>query len=308
MADPARSVRAGSGLRALLADAARRLEAAGVPSPRYDAEELAAWALGVRRGGLRSVDRLEGPELARFTAAVARRERRVPLQYIVGTVAFRHVEVAVGPGVFIPRPETEVVAGWAIDRARDVATAGRAPLVVDLCAGCGVIALSVADEVPQAVVHAVELDPVALGWAARNLAGSAVRLHAGDAATALTELDGSVDVVVSNPPYIPDDGLVRDPEVLAHDPPAALWGHGPDGLEVLRAVAARAAGLLRPGGWFVVEHADVQGAAVPAALAEQGGWEQVADHRDLAGRDRFTTARRTQVATGPAGGLRTEGR
>ena len=123
-------------------------------------------------------------------------------------------------------------------------------------------------------------------------------LHAADATTALPELDGTVDVVVSNPPYIPDDGVVRDPEVLEHDPPAALWGHGPDGLDVLRAVAVRAAGLLRPGGWFVVEHADVQGAAVPAALVDQGGWEQVADHRDLAGRDRFTTACRGGAATG----------
>jgi release factor glutamine methyltransferase len=214
------------------------------------------------------------------------------LQHLVGTAAFRHVEVAVGPGVFVPRPETEVVAGWAIDRAREAAVDGGGPLVVDLCAGSGAIALAVADEVPTARVHAVELDPGALPWARRNVDGTAVRLHQGDAATALPELDGTVDVVVANPPYIPPDGVIRDPEVAEHDPALALWGHGSDGLDVLRAVALSAARLLRPGGWFVVEHADVQGAAVPAVLHEQGGWDQVADHRDLAGRDRFTTARR----------------
>jgi release factor glutamine methyltransferase len=254
------------------------------------------------------VDRLDDDTLARFAAAVERRERRVPLQHIVGTAAFRHVEVAVGTGVFIPRPETEVVAGWAVERAREVADSGRSPLVVDLCTGSGVIALSIAVEVPRARVHAVELDPGALAWAARNIDGTSVTLHAGDAATALPELDGTVDVVVSNPPYIHDDGIVRDPEVLEHDPAAALWGHGPDGLDLFRAVAVRAAGLLRPGGWFVVEHADVQGAAALAALAQQGGWERVVDHRDLTGRDRFTTARRAGLVTDHACVPRTEDR
>jgi len=201
--------------------------------------------------------------------------------------------------VFVPRPETEVVVGWAVDRARELVAAGRAPVVVDLCTGSGAIALAVADEVPTARVHAVELDPGALVWARRNLAGTAVELHEGDAATALPGLDGTVDLVVSNPPYIPPDGVIRDPEVAQHDPALALWGHGQDGLDVLRAVALTAGRLLRPGGWFVVEHADVQGEAVPAALREQGGWDQVADHRDLAGRDRFTTARRLPPAADP---------
>ena len=282
----------------LVGGCARRLEAAGVPSPRFDAEELTAWSLGVGRPALRTVSRVEPAAVDRLLAAVARRERREPLQHITGTAAFRHVQVAVGPGVFVPRPETELVAGWAVDRALEAVAAGGEPLVVDLCTGSAAIALAVADEVPQARVHAVELSEDALAWARRNVAGRRVRLHAGDAATALPELDGLVDVVVSNPPYIPDDGLVRDPEVLEHDPPASLWGHGPDGLQVLRAVAARAAGLLVPGGWFVVEHADVQGVAVPAALAmmkDRFGlevWADVHDHRDLAGRDRFATARR----------------
>jgi release factor glutamine methyltransferase len=183
-----------------------------------------------------------------------------------------------------------VVAGWAIERAQAVLAAGKVPLVVDLCTGSGAIALAIADEVPAAVVHAVELDPAALAYARTNLTGTSVQLHEGDASTALPELDGTVDVVVSNPPYIPDDGLVRDPEVLEHDPPAALWGGGPDGLDMVRAVARAAARLLAPDGWFVVEHADVQGAAVLAELREQGGWGLVADHKDLAGRDRFTVA------------------
>ena len=218
--------------------------------------------------------------------------QRVPLQHIVGTAAFRHVEVRVGPGVFVPRPETEVVAGWAIDRAREVSATGRPPVVVDMCTGSGAIALALADEVPTAEVHAVELDPGALSYARDNLRGSDVRLHQGDAAHALPAMGGTVDVVVANPPYIPPDGVIRDPEVAEHDPPLALWGHGADGLDVVRAVARSAQRLLRPGGWFVVEHADVQGAAVPALLRDQGGWVEVADHRDLAGRDRFATARR----------------
>jgi release factor glutamine methyltransferase len=280
-------------LRQRVDDATERLRAADVPSPRHDAEALAAHALGVRRTDLVRYGSLDAAQLAVLEDAVARRERREPLQHIVGTAAFRHVEVSVGPGVFVPRPETEVVAGWAIDRAADVAATGRTPVVVDLCAGSGAIALSVAGEVPGAQVHAVELDPGALTYARANLGGSGVRLHEGDAGTALPELDGAVDVVVANPPYIPPDGIIRDREVAEFDPPLALWGRGADGLDVVRSVARAAARLLRPGGWFVVEHADVQGAAVPALLRDQGGWDQVADHHDLAGRDRFATARRT---------------
>jgi release factor glutamine methyltransferase len=287
-----------SSLWALIGAATRELEQAGVGSPRHDAEQLAVWALGVTRSRLRTFD-LEGaldPVLReRFLAAVRRRADREPLQHIIGTAAFRYVEVAVGPGVFVPRPETEVVAGWAIDRAREVVGD---PVVVDLCTGSGAIALAVADEVPAAVVHAVEVSPEALVWARQNVAGSRVRLHAGDARLALPELLGSVDVVVSNPPYIPADGQVRDPEVLQHDPAVALWGLGPDGLEVLRGVARRAQQLLRPGGAFVVEHADVQGAAVVDLLRQQGGWVQVADHPDLTGRDRFATAVKAEEHTG----------
>jgi release factor glutamine methyltransferase len=286
-------------LWAMIADASLAFEAAGIASPRFDAEELAAYAFGVPRSRLRSVAVLEDSAVGRFRSGVLRRASREPLQHIVGTAAFRHVEVAVGPGVFVPRPETEVVAGWAIERAREVGPAQA--VVVDLCTGSGAIALAVADEVPTAVVHAVELSEPALHWARRNTVSSRVVLHAGDARTALPELDQAVDVVVSNPPYIPADGQVRDAEVLQHDPPIALWGLGPDGLEVLRGVASRALALLRPGGWFVVEHADVQGAAVLDLLRQQGGWSQVSDHQDLTGRDRFATARKADVTAGDTG-------
>ncbi len=277
----------------MIVEASTTLEASGVASPRFDAEELAAHALGVPRARLPWVETVDQTAAQRFRVDVARRASREPLQHILGSAGFRHVEVAVGRGVFIPRPETEVVAGWAVDRAREVPGGA---VVVDLCTGSGAIALAVADEVPTAVVHAVELDESALVWARRNLAASRVVLHAGDARTALPSLDGSVDVVVSNPPYIPADGQVRDVEVLHYDPAVALWGLGTDGLEVLKGVAGRAWELLRPGGWFVVEHADVQGAAVVRLLRRQGGWSRVSDHQDLTGRDRFATAQKA----GPA--------
>jgi release factor glutamine methyltransferase len=292
-------------LRAMIAAASSTFEAVGVASPRFDAEELAAHAFGVPRARLRSVVVVDDAAAAWFDDAVARRAAREPLQHIVGTAAFRYVVVGVGPGVFVPRPETEVVAGWAIERVREL---GAGAVVVDLCTGSAAIALAVADEVPTAVVHAVELSEPALVWARRNTAGSRVMLHAGDARLALPDLDGEVDVVVSNPPYIPPDGQVRDPEVAEHDPPIALWGLGSDGLEVLRGVARRAQRLLRPGGWLVVEHADVQRAAVLELLHQQGGWVQVNDHQDLTGRDRFATACKAHpvdvVAPGSAAGER----
>ncbi len=289
-------------LWALVGDAALALEGAGVPSPRFDAEELAAHALGVPRSRLRSVERLDPDALTTFRAAVARRERREPLQHILGRAWFRHVEVLVGSGVFVPRPETEVVVGWAVGRAREVVATGRTPLVADLCTGSGVAALAIADEVPSAEVHAVELSSEALVWTRRNLVGTGIHLYEGDATAplpGLAPLEGRFDVVVSNPPYIPGGARIRDPEVVRHDPAVALWGHGPDGLDVLAGVAVRAAALLRPGGWFVVEHADVQGEAVRRLLLGQGGWDDVTDRPDLAGRDRFATARR---ARGPEKG------
>jgi release factor glutamine methyltransferase len=272
----------------LLRDASARLAAAGVASPEYDAAELLAHVLGSTRSRLALVDSVGPTAGVAFEALVVRRAAREPLQHLTGTAAFRHVELAVGPGVFVPRPETELLAGWAIDRAREM---GRAPVVVDLCTGSGAIALSVATEDPDAVVHAIELDPDAHAWATRNTAGSAVDLRLGDMADAFPELDGTVDVVVCNPPYIPLEAFATvAPEARDHDPALALWS-GDDGLDAIRVLEATAARLLRPGGWVGSEHADVQGDAAVGVFVEAGRWAEVRDHPDLAGRARFVTAR-----------------
>ena len=283
-------------LRPALAEATEHLAAAGIDSPRWDAEQLVAHVLGVARTSLPVVPNLDAAQYDALRALVARRAAREPLQHIVGTVGFRYVELAVGPGVFIPRPETESVAGWAVDEVRNAA--GPHPLVVDLCSGSGAIALSVAHEVPNAVVHAVEVDDAALDWLRRN-ASARVRagdtettLHHADVADALPELDGTVDVVVSNPPYVAIHELdAVDPEVRDHDPHRALVA-GDDGLAVVREVEKTAKRLLKNGGVVIVEHADRQGESVPALFRDAGGWRDVADHPDLAGRPRFTVARK----------------
>jgi release factor glutamine methyltransferase len=270
-----------SSLRTALADAAATLTAAGVPSARHDAEVLAAHSLGVERRDLWRYDEA-GPG---FAAYVDRRAGREPLQHITGTAAFRHLELAVGPGVFVPRPETEVVVDAVLARLTGIVR----PRVVDLCTGSGAIALAVDTEVPGSEVFAVEAGPEAYAWAERNCAGSTVELRLGDMADAFAELDGTVDVVVSNPPYIPVGAVIRDPEVATHDPALALWS-GADGLDAIRVVEQVAARLLRPGGAVVVEHADLQGSSAPAVFTGAGRWAGVRDHQDLAGRDRFLTA------------------
>ncbi|MDF4253399.1 MULTISPECIES: peptide chain release factor N(5)-glutamine methyltransferase [Streptomyces] len=275
-------------LLAEVAQATQRLADAGVPSPRFDAEELAAFVHGVGRGELHRV--ADADFDARYWEAVARREAREPLQHITGRAFFRYLELYVGAGVFVPRPETESVVGWAIDavRAMDVAE----PLIVDLCTGSGAIALALAQEVPRSRVHAVELDESALVWARKNVEGSRVTLHQGDARTALGELDGQVDLVISNPPYIPlTEWEYVAPEARDHDPQVALFS-GEDGLDVIRGLERTAHRLLRPGGVVVVEHADTQGGQVPWIFTEDRGWADAADHPDLNNRPRFATARR----------------
>ena len=271
--------------------ATARLAEAAVPSPAYDADALLAHVLGVDRARLALVDEVADEDAARFESLVARRARREPLQHLLGSAGFRYVELAVGPGVFVPRPETELLAGWAVERARERALEVGEPVVVDLCTGSGAIARAVADEVPSARVHAVELDPAAHAWAARNLAGTGVELRLGDMADAFDDLVGGVDVVTCNPPYIPLDAWESvAPEARNHDPQPALFS-GDDGLDAIRVVTARAAQLLRPGGWVGVEHADVQGESAPAVFAGAGCFRDVRDHHDLAGRPRYVTAR-----------------
>ncbi|AJT64382.1 peptide chain release factor N(5)-glutamine methyltransferase [Streptomyces chattanoogensis] len=275
-------------LLAEVAQATQRLADAGVPSPRFDAEELAAHVHGVKRSQLHTVPDADFD--ARYWEAIARREAREPLQHITGRAFFRYLELTVGPGVFVPRPETESVVGWAIDavRAMDVVE----PLIVDLCTGSGAIALALAQEVPRSRVHAVELSEEALRYARKNVEGSRVQLHQGDALTALPELDGQVDLVVSNPPYIPlTEWEYVAPEARDHDPELALFS-GEDGLDTIRGIERTAHRLLRPGGVVVVEHADTQGGQVPWIFTEEKGWADAADHPDLNNRPRFATARR----------------
>jgi len=273
--------------------AALRLADAGVESPRADAELIAASVHHVRRGELHTVRDRDFD--ARFWAEIARRAAREPLQHITGSAHFRYLELEVGPGVFVPRPETEVMTGWAIDQLGKMDVAE--PVVVDLGTGSGAIALAIAQEVPRARVHAVEADPLARAWAERNVTryvetapytAGRVMLHAGDFADALSDLDGTVDLVISNPPYIPVGAYV-EPEVSEYDPPAALWS-GTDGLDAIRTVQRAARRLLRPGGLVAVEHGAPQGAAVYWVFPEEQGWRDTRNHKDLAGRDRFVTA------------------
>lgn len=276
-----------------IAAAAARLAEAGVESPRADAELMAAHRHGVARSRLNLVPDSEFDP--RFWDDVARREAREPLQHITGSAYFRYLELEVGPGVFVPRPETEVMTGWAIDRLNEMDVAE--PVVADLGTGSGAIALAIAQEVPGARVHAVEADPLARPWTERNIArcaaaaphvGGRVKLHAAEIASALPDLDGVVDLVISNPPYIPI-GADVPPEVGEYEPSGALYA-GADGLDAIRVVERAARRLLRPGGRVAVEHGAKQGAAVYWVFAEENGWTQTRNHSDLAGLDRFVTA------------------
>jgi release factor glutamine methyltransferase len=240
---------------------------------------------------------MDQAQVRRFRTLVAARATRVPLQHLLGTAAFRHLELAVGPGVFIPRPETELLVEWGLDVLPHNAIA------VDLCAGSGAIALAVAQERPDARVYAVERDPAALIWLRRNAAARAaagdpeIRVVAGDAVdpTVLSTMDDRVDLVLANPPYVPESSPVG-PEVAGHDPAAAVFA-GPDGLAVITALVPRVAALLRPGGWLGIEHDDSHGTAVPALLRADGRFAEVTDHPDLAGRPRFAVARRLADCT-----------
>lgn len=277
----------------LLAAATAQLAEAGVASPGHDARALLAHAAGLDVSRLALLDDVDDSQRQAYAELIDERARRVPLQHLTGRAGFRYLDLAVGPGVFVPRPETEQLVAWGLARIADA----ERPVVVDLCAGSGAVALAVAQEHPGAQVFAVEREELALAWARRNATD---RIAAGDAPVTvlrgdaldpqlLAELAGTVDLLLANPPYVPV-GSVVEREVAEHDPPAALWG-GSDGLQVVRAVVQRAATLLRTGSWCGIEHADVQGNAVPAVFARAGGWTEVADHPDLAGRPRFTGGR-----------------
>lgn len=300
-------------LRLAIIDAAQELEAAGVPDPRIDAEILAAHVAEVDRSRLGLVPLVDEEVLTRFRALVARRASRVPLQHILGTAPMGPIDVAVGPGVFTPRFETELLYAWAVAaldrwdaaRAESAADGGRGagvasgPVVLDLCTGSGALALAIAHARPDAEVHAVESETPALAWARRNADARAragetpVRLHQGDVTDRdlLTHLEGRVDVVVANPPYVPEATEV-EPEVREHDPAAAVFA-GADGLDVLRPMVTNIARWLRIDGVVGVEHDATNGAATAELFRSRRVFGDVAEQRDLAGRPRFVVARRT---------------
>jgi release factor glutamine methyltransferase len=284
-----------STVRSLRDETVAALANAGVPDPEVDAELLVGFVLGAGRGRVQALVVMEAevaPEdVRRVRELAARRATREPLQHITGVAPFRSLELAVGPGVFVPRPETEQVVQFAIDALRAVPSAE--PVGVDLGTGSGAIALAMATEVPHARVYAVEKSPEAFAWTRRNVESvGAPNLQAvlGDLADALPELDGTVDVVISNPPYVPDDAIPRDPEVRLFDPAVALYG-GADGLDIVRVISGVARRLLRPGGTLVLEHGELQGAQIRELLTADG-WRAAATHRDLTTRDRATTALR----------------
>ncbi|MBF6204787.1 peptide chain release factor N(5)-glutamine methyltransferase [Streptomyces gardneri] len=282
-------------LRPAINDAVETLRTAGVHSPQADAEHLAAHVLGVERTRLALTPLVPPDKLDEFRALVARRARRIPLQHLTGTAVMGALDLAVGPGVFVPRPETELLYAWALAQL-EALPHDHAPILVDLCTGSGALALAVAHARPDADVRAVELDPAALVWARRNAddriaAGDTpITLYADDATDPglLTDLDGRVDIVVSNPPYIPE-GAHLDPEVAEHDPSVALFG-GPDGLNVIRGMIPNITRLLRPGGATAIEHDDTNGSGVAALLTATGVFTDVVEHPDLAGKPRFVAA------------------
>ena len=288
-------------LRLAVLEAERILTDAGVASPRVDAELLAAHVVGVPRGRLPMVPLVDPPVVEALRVLVYRRAKRVPLQHLTGTAAIGAIDVAVGPGVFIPRPETEVLLAWGLAALEGTAQ----PLVIDLCTGSGALALALAHARPDAHVHAVERDPVALSWARRNAdtrvaAGDTpVALYAGDIADPglLSALDGMAHLVLCNPPYVPV-GTPLPPEVALHDPPAAVFA-GHDGLAVIPDVVRTGTRLLCEGGRIAIEHDDSHAVAVPALLAARRVLTDVADHVDLTGRPRFATARRTTLPVRP---------
>ncbi len=277
-------------IKLALESAAATFEKAGIESALVDAEILLGHLLNLTRGELQSkvITDEEFSLVEEFEALVAKRAERFPLQHITGVAHFRRLTLKVGPGVFIPRPETEVVTQIAVDALK--ASGSAEPIAVDLATGSGAIALSLAVEVPNAKVFAIELSAEALKYTTQNfaeLAPDAVLVQ-GDLADAFPALNGKVDVLVSNPPYIPDEMIPIYPEVHLHDPSLALYG-GADGLDVVRKVEEAARRLLRSGGSLIIEHADMQGEAVRELLLASG-WRQVRTHRDLVGRDRATTA------------------
>jgi release factor glutamine methyltransferase len=275
-------------LRRAIDCAAAQLAAAGIDSARHDAEQMAAHLAGTDRGRLTLVESLDDDFLRRYDDVIAARSRRVPLQHLIGTAAFGPVVLHVGPGVFIPRPETEAMLAWATAQQLSAS-----PVIVDACTGSGALAVALAQHRPGARILAIEDSPEALDYARRNTEGTPVKLVSADVTTPglLSELDGGVDLLVSNPPYVPD-GADVEPEVAQYDPPRAVFG-GPDGMTIIPAVVRLAGRLLRPGGLFAVEHDDTTSAQTVELIDSTGLFDDIQARCDLAGRPRFVTATRS---------------
>lgn len=293
-------------LRDYYRNAVTRLTAAGVVNAETEVISLLSFVLKTDLGATRlavamsdsgtrtgtNLGVFTGVNLEYFDRLLSRREQREPLQHILGRAPFRHLELLVGPGVFVPRPETETVVQLAVDQILVLFNQKKLVRVVDLCSGTGAIAIAIATEVPGTEVWAVEKSPEAYRWLERNIAQQAatVTTVCADLIVALPELDGTIDIVISNPPYIPDDCVPRDLEVQKFDPALALYG-GADGLDIVRAVQQRALELLRPGGRLIIEHGESQSVQITSLLADN--WHQINTHLDLTGRDRATVATKT---------------
>jgi release factor glutamine methyltransferase len=275
-------------LRSAIDSATTLLADAGIDSARYEAEELAAHLTGTERGRLPLIDSPDDTFFDRYHAAIAARSRRVPLQHITGTAAFGPLRLIVGPGVFIPRPETEAILEWA--------TAQRlpeAPIIVDLCTGSGALAIALAQHWPDGRVLGIDDSDAALEYARKNSAGTKVELLHADVTKPglLSDLDGRVDLVVANPPYVPD-GAPVEPEVSHYDPSHAVFG-GADGMTVINAIVRLASRWLRPGGFFAVEHDDTTSSVTCELISGTELFDDVVAQTDLTGRPRFVTARRS---------------
>lgn len=278
-------------LRRAIDSATATLAEAGIDSARRDAEELAAHLTGSERGRLTLLEAPGDDFYGRYRDAVAARSQRIPLQHLTGTAAFGPVTLCVGPGVFIPRPETEAILEWASAQQLPAQ-----PVVVDLCTGSGALAVALAHRSgglgPEARIIGIDDSEVALDYARRNAAGAAVEFVQADVTepALLPGLDAGVDLVVANPPYVPDTAEV-EPEVAQHDPPHAVFG-GPYGMAVIAPIVELAGRWLRPGGLFAVEHDDTTSAQTAQLLISTGLFDDVRPRRDLSGRPRFVTARR----------------
>lgn len=278
----------------LLSRASAELRLGPMPeSAAAEARTLLSHVLGIEPGRLVLVPEVGAPDAARLAELVAARVAGTPVQHLTRRAYFRHVDVEVGPGVFTPRPETEAMAGWVIDRARELLGQAQVPIVVELCAGSAAISLAIAQEAPGCEQYAVELDDAAADYAERNLAATQVRFSRGDMATAFPDLDGKVDLVVVNPPYIPLDAFETVAEDVRDAEPHLALFSGDDGLDAMRVVVATGARLLRHGGFVAAEHAEVQAVAAPALFVASGRYDRVRDLPDLTGRPRFVVARRT---------------